>query len=258
MGLDVLVASLPAFMLVFCRMAGIVIFNPVLARGNLPVRVRVALVIGLTLLLTPGLLRQGQTYPTDSFSLLLGMSMELFVGFACGVVFQFFYYMLFLVGDLVDTAFGLAMAKVMDPGTNLQMSFSSNFFQWLFVMYLFATDSHLLFIRIVASTYDIVGMGLVQFTPEITSFVLEMFLSAASLTMRLALPFIAASLVLEVAMGVLMKLIPQINVFSIHFQLKIILGFALLFLFAVPTATFIENYMNQMFVRLQNVYLLAG
>ena len=71
--------------------------------------------------------------------------------------------------------------------------------------------------------------------------------------MHLSIPFMAASLIAEIAMGVLMKLIPQINVFSIHFQLKIILGLGLLFLFAVPTSDFIQSYINEVFIQMQNL-----
>ena len=57
-------------------------------------------------------------------------------------------------------------------------------------------------------------------------------------------------------MGVLMKLIPQINVFAVQFQLNIILGMTLLFAFAVPTTEFIEKYINQVFVASQELLKL--
>ena len=71
--------------------------------------------------------------------------------------------------------------------------------------------------------------------------------------MQLALPFIAASFILEISMGLLMKIIPQINVFAIHFQFKVLLGLLLLFLFAEPTSLFLREYINTLFVSMQNL-----
>ena len=162
-------------------------------------------------------------------------------------------YLLFMVGDIIDTGFGLSMAKVFDPGTSLQTSLSGNLMQMLFVLYFFATDSHLVFVRLMAASYDVVGVGAVEFGAQVGSFMMTLFSSAFTLAMQLTLPFLAASFVLEIAMGVLMKLIPQINVFVIHFQFKILLGLVLLFLFASPTANFVQNYMNTMFSKMQQL-----
>jgi flagellar biosynthetic protein FliR len=145
------------------------------------------------------------------------------------------------------------MARAFDPGTNLQVSVSGNVLQLVFVLYFFAVNGHLLLIKIMASSYGIVGMGAISIGPELGKYVVSVFLDSFSLAMRLALPFIAASFVLEIAMGVLMKLIPQINVFTIHFQIKIFFGLILLFLFAVPITEFIDSYTYKMFISLQKL-----
>lgn len=239
--------QLTAYMLVFCRMGGLFFFNPIFSRKNMPNTMRIALVIGITLILTPTV-SGALNVEITSLSLLIMMCKELMVGVACGLVFQFFFYMLFFAGDVIDMGFGLSMAKVFDPGTNVQMSLSGNLFQLIFIMYFFTTDSHLLMIKLFASSYDIVTIGAVQFGGEVGRFATELFIIAFNLAVRLVLPFMAASFILEIAMGILMKLIPQINVFSIHFQFKIILGLGLLFLFAVPVTEFMNLYIDNMFV----------
>ncbi len=257
MNLTFVLDSLNIYILVFFRVAGMILFNPLLSRRNVPGQIRAALCLGLTLLLAPGLLDTAAG-DLNGGALILAMGKELALGLCGGVVFQYFYYLIFLAGDVIDTGFGLSMAKAFDPGTSIQMSLSGNLFQLIFILYLFATNSHLLLIRLIASSYDLVGIGAVRIGTNLARFMTTLFVSAFSLVMRLALPFLAASFVLEMSMGVLMKLIPQINVFSIHFQFKIILGIFLLFLFAVPTANFLENYMNTLFVSIQNLFLAAG
>ena len=195
----------------------------------------------------------------NSLSLALGMMKELFVGFACGFVFQIFYYMLLFAGDMMDTNFGMSMAKVFDPGTSIQMSVSGNMINTLFVLYIFVTNSHLLMIRIFAGSFQVLPAGAVTFSQETARFFLELFMAVFSMGLRLALPFIAAEFVLELSMGVLMKLIPQIHIFVINIQFKMILGLLLLLAFAGPVASFTDNYMRIMFENLQYAFsALAG
>ena len=80
-----------------------------------------------------------------------------------------------------------------------------------------------------------------------------MFIEAFSLALRLALPFIAVEFVLEVSLGILMKLIPQIHVFVINFQFKVLLSLVMLLAFAAPLSSFLDNYMNYMFECVQKV-----
>jgi len=253
MTLQLLVDNLNAYMLVFSRIGGMIFFNPLLSRKNIPTQFRIALVLGITVLITPGLDDSAAAGLTHMLSMLFAMIKELMIGVAFGFIFQIFYYLLFTVGDVVDMGFGLSMAKAFDPGTNLQVSVSGNILQLVFILYFFSVNGHLLLIKIMASSYGIVSMGAASFGAEVGTFVISVFIDVFSLAMRLALPFIAASFVLEIAMGILMKLIPQINVFSIHFQIKILLGFLLLFLFAVPITEFIDSYIYSMFVNLRKL-----
>ena len=67
------------------------------------------------------------------------------------------------------------------------------------------------------------------------------------LAVRLALPFVAAEFVLEVSLGLLMKLIPQIHVFVIQMQGKILVGLTLLIAMLIPVSNFVSDYMEKMF-----------
>ncbi len=240
------------FTLVFCRVGGMIFFNPLLNRRNIPGQFRIALVLGLTIVIAPGL-AYSSIEQLEGFALFWAMAKELFAGFCFGTLFQIYYYMVFVAGDIIDTGFGLSMAKAFDPGTNIQLSMSGSLFQILFITYFFVTDCHLIFIKLIDSTFDLVGLGMMNFGANVGSFISTQFAYSFGLIMHLAAPFVAASFILEIAMGVLMKLISQINVFSIHFQFKIILGFALLFLFAVPVTNFFQSYINELFIKMQNL-----
>ena len=247
-----LIANSPAWMLTFARLAGMLGMNPLFARRNVPSAARAALVFLMTAILAPGL-----TVTLDAQSsaqLLWAMLKELFVGYVCGYVFQVFYYMLFFAGDLMDTHFGMSMAKVFDPGTSIQMSVSSTFLNILFMLYIFVTDSHLLMIRIFADSFRALPAGAFTLSQGSAEFFVNLFISTFSLAIRLVFPFMAAEFVLELSMGVLMKLIPQIHIFVINIQFKMLLGLILLLAFAGPVASFTDNYMRLMLESLQYAF----
>ncbi len=234
--------NLDIYLLVLARMTGVLFFNPVLSRSNIPAMVKSALVLCLTVLITPSI-----QIPTDfnpgTFDFLLGFGKEIVVGVLLGYVFNVFYYMLMTTGDILDTNFGLAMAKVFDPGTNIQSAFSGKALNWIFVMYFFATNSHLTLISTAISSFDIVPVGAGTLAlEEGASFAVDIFGRIFTLAIKLAVPFIATEFVMEVAMGILMKLIPQITIFVIQYQLKILLAIVLLFILSGPIAAFVDNY----------------
>ncbi|MEA5010148.1 MAG: flagellar biosynthetic protein FliR [Angelakisella sp.] len=251
------IENIAVYILVFVRMLGMIAFNPLFARRNVPSQVRMGLVICLTLVLSPTI----DTVTIASFNeldLILSMFKELIVGLTCGFVFQIFYYLIFFAGDILDVQFGLSMAKIFDPGTNIQMSITGNLIGLMFILYILMTDSYLLMIKIFTTSYMIIPAGAVRISPEISGFIFDLFIQAFVLIIKLTLPFIAAEFTLEIAMGVLMKLIPQIHVFVINIQFKLLLGVFLLFIFAPAISGFVDNYMNIMFQSMQKaLYTLA-
>ena len=93
---------------------------------------------------------------------------------------------------------------------------------------------------------------------EIPSFFFTLFTSVFSLALRLALPFLAAMFVAELSMGVLMKLVPQIHVFVISIQFKILMGMLLMLLFSVPLANFVDNYLIILFEEMEKALLVLA
>lgn len=245
------------YIFVFLRMTGLVAFNPIFSRRNVPNIVRAAFVLALTLVLTPvSAVVLPQNMP--ALTLVVRLLRELFVGLVCSMAFLLFYYLLFFAGDLMDLMFGMSMSKVFDPGANIQASVSGNFLNILFMLYFFATGSHLVMLRAFAASFALVPVGSAVLTEEVATFLLQLFTSAFSMMLRLTLPFVAMEFVLEISMGVLMKLIPQIHVFVINFQFKILLALVMLFLFAQPIGDFMNQYMDAILHSMEKAMLILG
>lgn len=251
-----LLGYLDVFLLVFVRMGALLWMNPIFSRKNVPMMARVGIVFSISLLLAP--LQDGAAVAAlGPLDLVMAMIRELGLGLLMGLVFQIYYYMLYVAGDLMDTVFGLSMAKVMDPVSSVQASTWGQMLNVLFVLYFFATGSHLLMIKLFAYSYELVPVGAYTIMlPRVTAYLLTLFNSAFILAAKLALPFAAAEFIVEAAMGVLMKLIPQIHVFVINLQTKIIAGILLMIVFAQPLGDFIDHYVVSLMEEMQKVLTL--
>jgi flagellar biosynthetic protein FliR len=240
-------------------MAGVFAFNPIFAQKGVPVRIRSVLVMVMTLAVAPTV-EVPPNIDTNMLDFIIVFIKEIFIGFLFSYVVNVYYYILLGVGEILDTQFGLSMAKVFDPNTSIQMAISDKILNMFFILYIFATNSHLLFIKIVYSSYDVIPLGVNNFNLDsVTGFAIDLFVNCFSLAMKLAFPYVAAQLILEVGLGILMKLIPQIHVFVINMQLKLLLTILLLIVFAQPMSNFIDNYIVSMFNDLQNsLHVVAG
>ena len=248
------------FLLVFARMGGMIFINPVFARKGVPLMVRTGLALALSLLIAPAARAGGQAVVLYStFDMAEALVRELILGLGIGCVFQLFFYMLYVAGDLLDTAFGLAMGKVMDPMNGVQTAILGQFVNIFFFLYFFATGCHLLTIRLFAYTYEVIPAGAgVFFGRKVLWYFITMTATVFLMVIKLALPFVAAEFVLEMTMGVLMKLIPQIHVFVINIQCKILLGILLMILFAYPMGAFMDGYAEAMMKEAQNIIMMLG
>lgn len=178
---------------------------------------------------------------------------QILIGYTLAYLVILFQNLLFFVGDLLDFHFGLSMAKVFDPATALQVSSVGNIIHILFITMFFVSGSHHHFIRILILSFEYLPLfGTINLV-RISSFVMDAFLEAFMIVIKLGLPYIFVLFTLELAMGILMKLIPQIHVFVINIQLKIFVGLILLMLLLQPMASFIDRYVRTMIQALQSL-----
>ncbi|MDD3429640.1 MAG: flagellar biosynthetic protein FliR [Oscillospiraceae bacterium] len=251
------IEGMAVYIAVFARLAGLVLFNPLLSRRNVPTMVRMGFVLLLTILLAP-LQPATALANTDAFGMVFVLFTEFFMGYLCGFVYQIFYYLLLFAGDWMDTEFGMSMAKVFDPSTSIQMSITGTLLTLLFTLYLFATDSHLVLIQLFAMSFKIVPIGGVTLSPEAYQYALQLFVEVFSLALRLIMPFTIVEFSLQIVMGIMMKLVPQIHVFVINFQLKQGVGLIMLFLLGPTIGAFIDNYIIILLENIQRAMQLLA
>ena len=107
------------------------------------------------------------------------------------------------------------------------------------ILLFFAGNGHHTLLRIIITSGEVVGYGGVSIGNDLTNLALELFIECTILAVKLCMPVLAAELIGQLGMGILMKVIPQINVFSINIELKVLVGLALLLLLMLPISEFL-------------------
>lgn len=236
------------FALIFMRMSGAVVFNPLLGRTNYPRPAKGALIFSLTLLLYLGVDGVLQHQPSGMLEYGFMLVKELLLGFVLGFSMELSYAVLRFASSIMDHTMGLSMAQVYDPQYGAQMTITSGIYYAFMSLLFLATDGHIRLLSLFFSSARLVPFGEVSFRPELYQLMLEIFKTNIAMGLQFAFPLIAMEMVTEATIGILMRMIPQINVFSVNFQLKIIVGmFMMVFLFS-PMA-------DRLYVIIDNTFL---
>jgi flagellar biosynthetic protein FliR len=241
-------------LIVFSRVAGMFTFNPIFGRQNIPMRVRTMMSFAFAVCMLAGMGTTGYI-PGSVPGFIAVIILEVFLGFVFGFFVNLILSVIHYAGEATDKQIGLAMAKIMDPGTGMQMNLFGNLYYIIFVMYFFITGAHFEYLRLFNLSYSIIPIG---FTPTMntwgTLIHIVMFMQTVLvLAMKMVLPVMAAGMIVETCVGVIMKSVPTIQVFVINIQLKIMLGFLVIFSIAVPISRFIDGLMSIMWESLGGI-----
>ncbi len=245
--------QLYGFELIFIRMTGFIFFSPLFGRNNVPILFKTGFSFVLALFLMSSTSTVIPQPPQTVIEFALIVIIELAIGFTLSFVMRMFFSIVQLGGELMDTQMGLTMSQIYDASSGANMSVTSSYLNVLFLMIFFAQNGHYTLMRILISSGEIVPYGTAAFGPEITSHIVEIFFSYAILSVKLALPVLAAQLIGVIGMGILMKAIPQINAFVINMELKVIVGYSMLFIFFVPISEFMLAVEVQMLNDVQSI-----
>ena len=250
-------AELTLFLYITARVGGFILFNPILGRTNIPATFRSGMVLVLSVFIMP-LTSQQVPEPTSIPELAVRMLLEIALGFLLGMAVNIFFYIPQLAGSMIDTQMGMTMNQMYDAGAAANLSVSGMILNVLMTLLFFAGGGHFTLLRIFITSGEIVPYGAVSIHLDAYHLMLELFIECTLLAVKLCMPVLAAELIAQVGMGVLMKVIPQINVFAINIELKVIVGLALLFVLLIPFSEFLIDAERTMLNSLHDILLLGA
>ena len=214
-----------AFMLAFARIGAMVMLLPGLGEVNIPVRIKLSIALLLTMIVLP-LHRQAYQVDLQSLAPLLVMMVhEIVIGIVLGATARVTLSALQVAGAVIAQQMGLGFVTAVDPTQGQQGVLIGNFLTMLGVTLLFSTDSHHLIIAALSDSYKIFAPGELVPSGDVASLATKAFAAAFKIGLQLSAPFLVFGLVFNIGLGVLARLMPQMQVYFVGAPLSILIGF---------------------------------
>ena len=239
------------FLLILVRIVSFVFVAPFFGDSAVPRKVKVGLSLFVAIFMYNIVNKPDLEY-TSAVGYSVIVVREVMTGLLIGFAAYICNSIILFAGNIIDMDMGFSMAMEFNPSLNTQSTITGNFYYYLVMLILVASDMHSFILRAVCDSFTVVPIGKAVFDWDhlllsITKYMGDMFV----IGFRIFLPFFACIMILNCVLGIMAKVAPQMNMFSVGMQLKLLVGFAVLFLtiFLVPTvANFIFNEIKTMVV----------
>jgi len=252
------IGSFIQFFMVFVRISAIILTMPVVGSANVPRQVKV----GLTIAIAYIVVQTANLPPVDLtlsvWELALKLIGELAVGLTIGFATQLIFTAVQLAGSIVGFQMGFAIVNVMDPATQSQVSITAQFQNILALLIFLSIDGHHWLITACTESYDVIPVLGFHPSSELVEMMINLTKNVFEAAIKLASPIIASLFILNVALGLIARTVPQMNVFIVGFPLQISIG---LFLLGASTPIFLllfRQWFTQLFQDLHGLMRLMA
>ena len=211
----------------FFRIAGVIMVAPVFGARLVPPRVRIALAVAVTVVMSP-LLPVMQPFEL-SLAAGLTVAQEILIGVAIGFCLQMIFDALIIAGQTIAMSMGLGFAMMVDPQRGISVPVLSQFFVVLGLLIFLALGGHLATLRLISDSFATLPVGQplgAEGAWTVAAWGSQMFAGA----LRIALPAATALLVANIAFGVMSRAAPTLNLFAVGLPAGLLIGFLLLLL----------------------------
>ncbi|MBE5940509.1 MAG: flagellar biosynthetic protein FliR [Lachnospiraceae bacterium] len=240
--------QLEYFLLILVRMASFASIAPFFGHANVPARYKVGLAACLSLMIYTLIGSQPLEYATvwdygrfviieAIAGMLIGLSANL-----CVMIISF-------AGRIIDMEIGLSMNTLYDPTTRQEMSVSGNFYYYGVLFLMLVSNMHYFLLSAMIDSYSLIPIGGAVFNESLQDIFVGFLTEYFIIGFRICLPVFAVAVLMNCIMGIMTKVAPQIHMFSVGLQLKVLAGLLVIFV-TIPLlpviSEFIFNVMQRM------------
>jgi flagellar biosynthetic protein FliR len=236
-----LTEKLLSFAMVLTRVSAFFLVVPVFSWETIPVTIKVAATVLLSFFFSmtnPSIIAVENCSSVQAMLLLGG---EATYGLALGAIANIIFSTVKLSGRIAEDQMGFTMAEILDPLTQEQSQPLASLLEMIFVIAFLAANGHHLLLRVIQRSYELFPAGKIPTMAVLAGNLVEATSMMLTAGLQIAAPILAAMLVLLVALAILSRMVPEMDIFFISFPLRIALGLMMLILF-VP---FIDEFVGE-------------
>ena len=228
---DIFMAKLSEFLLLSVRLAALFVAAPVISASAISVPIRVALVMGISIILM-------NVVPVPQVDL-LGLSgvliiiSEALIGITIGIIFQLAFSAIAIAGEQMALSMGLGFASMVDPQSGTQSPVVTQFLSIMLTLIFLTVGGHHIALQHLAASYKTMPIG-TAFDMALPMGVVRAAALLFSAALIISIPVIMTLFLINLIIGLMTRVAPQMNIFSIGFSITIMAGFTLL-LVSIPS-----------------------
>lgn len=235
-------------MLIIFRLAGAFAFLPAISDKMILSRIKIALIVLISLILMPMLHEFLPSCPKSAIKIIWYIVKEAFIGILLGLSAKLIFLSLQVVGAILSMQSGLSAATIFDPSQKAQISIIANFMLMFASMAIFASDTHLYFLEAIISSYDIFPTLENYSVADTSNLIIRIISAHFKIAFKLASPFIIVSIAILVGNGMLSRLMPSFQVFFVMTPVQILVLMIILYVIFPDTLQIIINHIQDSIV----------
>ncbi|WP_025898809.1 flagellar biosynthetic protein FliR [Sneathiella glossodoripedis] len=242
---EYLTTNVFAFLLVFARIGTMFLTVPGIGEGFVSPRVRLSLALAVTFLVTQFVVDRLPPQPVSVIELFLLLSGEIIIGLIIGGALRMAVSAMHIGGTIIAQQAGLAAAQFFDPAQMTQGAVTSSFLTLMAMTMIFVTDLHHLFIEGTYASYRIFEVGKLPPFGDLAELVTGFVTGSFKLGFQISAPFLVYGLTFYIGVGLINRLMPQVQIFFVAMPLQMLLAFAIFAVTAGASVLWFINYYEE-------------
>lgn len=256
--LDIInLASIPIFLLIFVRVLGFFVTMPLFSYRTIPLPFKLGLSFFLALIMYQTV--DASLVDIDQLYVFLIIK-EALVGLLIGLMAYIILSAVQIAGGFIDFQMGFAIANVVDPQTGAQSPLIGQYFYIIALLFLLSVNGHYLLIDGIYFSYQFISLNeFIPFTDgSIAQFLVHMFNQMFLIAFQMAIPIVGCLFLVDVALGIIARTVPQLNVFVVGLPIKIFVSFVVILFFLSLYIVLVRTLFTTMFDAIRSILLLFG
>lgn len=245
--------NIRAFVLILLRISGFVFVSPVFGRRGIPPVLKICFCMLMAYIVFSG---YGPSISADSLDVLqltILCVREVLIGIVFGFTTVIFFSVFYMAGQVLDIQMGFQLGSVYDPQLGERVPLTGNLIYTFAFITFIITGGHLKLIYMLYQMYETVPVMGGSITALLTNVVIGGFNNALLFAINMALPMVIMMMVCEFALGLMVRFVPQMNVFIVGIPIKILVGYMVMMFMIAPLSGLFELLFDSMFEFSQSV-----
>jgi len=234
------------------RIGGLLLSVPIFSSAVVPQTVRALFVLVLSFLAS-GYIDPNLSFESFSVSHVLYVIEEIFLGVIMGFILQIVFQAFIIGGQIIAMQMGLGFATMVDPSSNANVPLISQFYLTLVTLVFLSLNGHLLILDMVITSFKTLPIGSIKFDTTMLWSAIEFSVWMFKSAIMIALPAIISLLVVNLSFGIMTRVAPQLNLFSIGFPITLTLGVIIIFITLYGVLPHISTTLNHGIKYIQGV-----